>query len=1195
MIWWLNGFRQFRNPDETGVDFPPQAEWFHIYQHLSRDYSAAQYPVAGPGEPEGANLACDTNQFVFGSPVIDSEDVRITDPAVPLWIGLNPPQTPEEKWYVGKLQRGALHIPSGVGFTPALSAALSAFSIGSSYSSLHGKGFGGFLPAPTVLATDCGPDEDDGKNIPSYEVKFTALQHGVKTTGYHGSVSTNANGFSVITYAGSCPDFTLDTAVGHVWSIFRAPNAYYVFVNPGVFDVYPAENWLEGPYTGNGRLFRYDGGQISRMMWAYVSDRWRGTDAQRNPDTYNIKDIGFDFQAFHEKQFPLSPARGVISGGSIDAIYPTAAFTGNALVDGSFLNWTLEGGNKYHRFTGHVFAGCFYKATKLAKPFEIELINEAGSVFQTLTISPDENGDASDVIWFLSAQSATYIQARLKGSAKFKDATGSISIEIAELVEYKANFWDAYLAIRIMTTEGGDDEDLDTIDGDSSRTSAKSISDLFLRWGMIQNPSTDGIRTIREAINTNPVYDSFRKLSREMVKIIRRQEFISYGVANGKSVIRLKRWAFGLFNEKADLGYGMAPSFEPSSSIIEGEEYVVRALSGVVTYRGQNFSHGQRFIGAPDISDFQTTGDAQPFVYDGIKSIARKKGYTNEWCGFISTHAEHPSISSIWKPDAYADYYPFQDRCHFYAFHTPTELFRHINVNYLVNLNPRSDGTGYDIQNEGLLLGDLLISPESVTGYRYALGANGSGVSDNFCKSCRVYEAPRKVESCIIEPDMIAGGRNDVIKITFSERLHYDPVNAPASVNADVTTWSPTELSNLRAEPYRTDDNALREYSRYINDGTHGSWKVGDAAAFSTVQTLPDNPFGTIMPHFYFCKLVPKPYEDGNDSVDLSDSRLTIDGLRIAELWLKTMCEGFINGFTEQSTVCADIGTAEPYDYSFEDLCNAAFGGRAIGAFGLSFRSDAPFGHGPLPNTIAYADVFNRISQCTNLLHKVRLDFPIDIEFNLTTEENQTSVGSGCVELAGNHEQSSQCPSHGSSTSSGWTPGSIGSVNASSGFGGATYCDGSGGFNFGTSSEKAQYRFSPDSSFQYALPPEVLGLIQGGQISLWGKLTKTTTRPFSRSVSLPDGQECLTSAVWFPGTRYDFTTEVEDMGCIDIVARGLDAGLPPCGDFYFGSQADPASPPDSPCGNSSHVTISVDALADNTPSIISVPLVPWEP
>jgi hypothetical protein len=1190
MLWWLNGFRQLRNGDESGFLLPPQAEFFQIYQHIDRNNTTLQYPLASPGEAEGANLANVMNQFIFGSSWMDSEDIRTE--GVPLWLGLSAPTTPEEFWTLGKFQRGALNAATGVGNTPALSTAVEAFYIQTSITSLHGKGFGGFFPTPTVLAENCGVSVSGGKNVRSYEIKFTALQADVTTSGYHGTVSTNGDGMPTVTYGGSCPIDTEDTVEGHVWGIFRGPTAFFVFVNPGFIDVFPTANWIEGPYTGNSQLFRYDGGQVSRAIWAYVTDRFRGTAAQRNPDTYNIEEIGFDFQWVSERQYTLAPARGVENGDSIQAIYPTASATGSAIAEGALLTWLQTGTTSYHRFEYYVFAGMFVKATKLAEACAVEIIDEEGAVIQTVTLTPDENGDASDVVWFTTASDAESIQARMKTRARFTGSDGTLTIEIAELFDYKPQFWDLYLVLRLMSTEGGDDADLDSIDGESAEPFAKELSDTFIRWGTIYNAGAAGVRTIRDAINTNPVYDSFRKLSREMVKILSRESFVSYAVEDGKSVLRLKRYPNGLRDDGVDTMYAMAPSTSPPEEIIEGEEYVVRALSGFVTYMGANYSHGQRFIGSAGEATYSTTGDALPFEYDGIKATARKKGFTNEWVGFMATHAEHPSESSLWKPAAYADYFPFQDRCHFYSFpsNVPQELYRHINPNYVVNVAERADGTGWNLINEGMLIGDLLMSPESVTGYRYVLSANTNGISEDFCRSCRIYEPPREVESCIVEPDMVSGGINDVVKITFKTRLHYDEANAPASVNPDVSTWSSGELDDLRnVETYRTDDNALREYARYLYDGTHGSWKEGDEGAPGFSQSVPDNPFGSIMPHFYFCKLVPKPYEDGNNRRDAHDSRMTIDALRHAEIWLKAMCEGFVDGFTEGTTVCADPGVNKPYDYTFENLCFAAFGGSSIGAFGLSVRPDEPKGHGPMPNTVAYADVFNRLSSAVNLLYLVRFELPLMAQTRLVEKTGEAGHGSGCVEGTGPQlYQFSGCPpATTTTTTSAWGDGILGSIIGGAGFTTGDFCTDDGQFRIAHSSIVAEIRFTTDATrpeYQHAILPEYMALLEQGSIHLFGEVSLTRETPYRTAVTPPDGENCNGATPFITGWHYEIKSEVFNLGCTELTQFSLDTGNSPCGDFFFG--ADPVG-----CGNGSAVMFNVSNVSSTSNPVLRIPTV----
>src|ERR1051325_11721875 len=67
--YWLSLFRQVRNSDEGGFLFPPLAEFFTAgYQVL--DPTQGDWPVTGPGEPEGSNVACQIMAYVFGADAI---------------------------------------------------------------------------------------------------------------------------------------------------------------------------------------------------------------------------------------------------------------------------------------------------------------------------------------------------------------------------------------------------------------------------------------------------------------------------------------------------------------------------------------------------------------------------------------------------------------------------------------------------------------------------------------------------------------------------------------------------------------------------------------------------------------------------------------------------------------------------------------------------------------------------------------------------------------------------------------------------------------------------------------------------------------------------------------------------------------------------------------------------------------------
>ncbi|HYE30386.1 MAG TPA: hypothetical protein VEH27_03070, partial [Methylomirabilota bacterium] len=64
----------------------------------------------------------------------------------------------------------------------------------------------------------------------------------------------------------------------------------------------------------------------------------------------------------------------------------------------------------------------------------------------------------------------------------------------------------------------------------------------------------------------------------------------------------------------------------------------------------------------------------------------------------------------------------------------------------------------------------------------------------------------------------------------------------------------------------------------------------------------------------------------------------------------------------------------------FENLCLEAFGGRHFSMFPESVRPDQPFSMGPLPNTIAYAEVFNQYVKAVNLLTTARVMLPWELE-----------------------------------------------------------------------------------------------------------------------------------------------------------------------------------------------------------------------
>lgn len=1203
-MWDFNLWRQIRNPE--GAAFPAQGEFHFIYEHIDPVYSSATWPVTGPGEAEGLNLGNPMAQIVAGSPQIDSEAVRLND-TVPLWLSTGPPVTDEDFWTLGKYQRGAVNTLDGNANTPALSAAYSGLYIDTPYYSPMAKAYGCFLPFPAILGV-CGATEDGGSTISSMLIKFSATTTTARYKGTLGTVTT-VSGKQVVTYAGSCPAFTDNSTTGHVLTIIRAPWAFYVKVKNGagyVWDEFRTSEWIEGPYTGGGQIARYDGGQINRAFSNYHA-AFKGSNTQRSSETFDIREIAFDNEAFFKRQYLLAPARGVPSGGDIEPIYPRAYFSGSQITAGTFLSFTtLSGGLSHTRLSGYLISGFFAKATNLFESATFDVLDADGNILQSLSLSAGVS--SSQLVWLPTASSTATIRIRVTNGARFT-GNGTVTIEAAELYDYKPQDVDGYLVKR-MTSTGGGTEVGGLVDGDgASYSSAKTIYENYSSKGCIVNTGAAGIQDMEEAINTNAVYEASRRTSRERVKILDRKPFLNVELVGGKTILRFKRWAYGLHNQKADLFYKMAPSFEPETKVVEGETYVVRATTGGISYQGSLYTHGRTFTGVAGVDTFLSAGDAKLYVYDGIKSAARKNGWSNEWVGFINTHTEHPSVSSIWKTDAYADYFTWNDRCAFYAPLAPSSLNAAMNYNYALRVTARSDLTGYDTLNEGERIlkpsDDFAVSPELPSGWRYALGFNTvstneshTWASSDFCKSCRIYEPPFEVESCVIEPDMVNAGADDVVKITLTGRVHYHE-SAVSSYGVDPNTWN---RAALRAESYRTDDNALREYIVYRDIGTHPSWKTGDAAWDSAVQSLPDNPYGSVIPHFFFVRLIPEPYEDGNDVRDTWDTRVLAETYRQMEAYLKPMSEGFVDGVSTVDYGCAFV--IEPFDFAYENLCFQAFGGSSISAFSTSARIDKPNTYGALPNTIIYADgPHNQLAKAVNLLDTFRLMLPLDFQVKSRIIDDYSAKtlqwGSNPCSEAGTDAGfwAGSPPSPGTVTASAYTSASGFSLHSQADFPGSpTVCSGTE-FLFYTRKDEADYKFVvSQAAYDYAIPPNVKSLMTGLNIAVIGEVTTSKSTPGANTVSTqaassPCGTAPFHHPFWDGSTGYFFTTTTETTGptCVMLKAGHASSGMPPGGVFSIGQVAGGAGL--EQCGNGSSADYAFVALSPTGTAMVVVPIV----
>ncbi len=339
-----------------------------------------------------------------------------------------------------------------------------------------------------------------------------------------------------------------------------------------------------------------------------------------------------------------------------------------------------------------------------------------------------------------------------------------------------------------------------------------------------------------------------------------------------------------------------------------------------------------------------------------------------------------------------------------------------------------------------------------------------------------------------------------------------------------------------------------------VDGGRVCTFKTGDAGTGSIVSSLPDNPWGSCYPHFVLVHLVPEPYEDDNETIEPHDTRCTVDAFQQMELYLKAMCEGFVDGQTSKEIIC-DTGLGNLYDYSFETLCFEAFGGRWIGAFSTEKRPDGPSGFGPLPNTEMEAELFDRLSSAVNLLDKVRLDLPLKFKFRTITSYGYSDLSpvllrdtTECTEsgLVAAYADGQSTPGAGGppklpdgsydpgvwpevSAWDEWTE--IGASKSGTPFG----CP----FQIQSYRQDTEYRAEVDPDFYDAVPTALLDHINGGGTGFLANYQTARSTWHRESVSEPDADRCPSGggggAHWFTDTeqyRWTITNIIPPAECV---------------------------------------------------------------
>jgi len=520
-------------------------------------------------------------------------------------------------------------------------------------------------------------------------------------------------------------------------------------------------------------------------------------------------------------------------------------------------------------------------------------------------------------------------------------------------------------------------------------------------------------------------------------------------------------------------------------------------------------------------------------IRDAIKAEAEEGGYTNEWVAFSRFAAYHPSPTSDWDQTAYAEYWSTSDRCAFYASpFSNVELRRHFNANFPDAVNK-------------------FLAPEAATGYRYAKSLNSTATAP-FYKSCRLYEPPLKITSA--ETVTIDG--EEQVKITFDGRFHHHDTLAPSSIDRDISTWDLTALL-AEEQDYRTDENGIRAYLAWKDDASRNCERTGpgNAAAGSSVQLLPDNPYGTCFPHIWLVQLLPKPYEDDNERQDRHDTPIRHDVMLQAETYIRAMCEGFVDGQTSIDYGCA-VGVMAVFDYTFPNLCFDAFGGTSITTMPTvetdaldadEVRTDSPIGYGPLPTVRLSAEQWNQFAKAVNKLTRVRVSLPFklqvknfedDTDFRYVAAVRADGTAADCS--AGGRGWRAQFGGGGATptteTSSGWIDSATMSTSNTIQFtiGVGYVCSSSGAgplYQVYNATQEHEYQFDyTDPDAENAIPETWRDMFPGNGEMFWSRTYSLQIQDHT-VVAHADATECDGDIGWEVSTTEGWQVEtVEGLG-----------------------------------------------------------------
>lgn len=435
-------------------------------------------------------------------------------------------------------------------------------------------------------------------------------------------------------------------------------------------------------------------------------------------------------------------------------------------------------------------------------------------------------------------------------------------------------------------------------------------------------------------------------------------------------------------------GIAVDPDGVGTSSLYYGQRYYVK--SGSVNHEGINYSAGQTFTAVTrtytkNVEDVivlpvDTNGDAE-----GIIEFAKPEGYSNEWVLWMNFLPYSAASASEFKEDVYAATgSPFYDRCHINSAGIPkSQENNHLNLGQKL--------ARYVEAPPSYRYMPLLNSKGQIF-YTNVIGADQSDLVNadrrsKFYSSCKAIEEPYLIEKAyfkINDPNTVYIQLNRKIEghnfgnTIGKERTHYNGLQDWLERGT-----GSGKVSFRSGDASLTNQNGINQHTSHSANGYKGSY----------------------YPRFFFLKLIPKPFTDGENTATAFDSYMNHEHLKQAELYISAMREGFaITNSILATTSCEYLnGHLTPPDYTYEHLFfySGSFGNdgkfkaygnkwpplvnfskvynivdKSQGLSGPERNNDNPRGFGALPRMGTYGEFFTSICKAVNQLTSFRVSVP---------------------------------------------------------------------------------------------------------------------------------------------------------------------------------------------------------------------------